>query len=66
MATPEEIQDVVAAMDDIAKSIGPWNSCPHCGADKSHQEVRNYDMMWGDGDVYCTKCGKRVRSWDSG
>ena len=39
--------------------------CPHCGK-HAEQEVRNFDRTWGDGDVHCTACGKRVRSFDSG
>lgn len=65
MAThEEETAAVVAAAQAVAKTIGPWTDCPHCGANKSHQEVRNYDLIWGDGDVYCCSCGGYVRSWD--
>lgn len=41
-------------------------NCPNCGAPPSEQEVRNYSMMWHDGDVHCTRCGTRVRSYDAG
>lgn len=41
-------------------------NCPHCGADPSYFVVRNYSMMWQDGDVVCTKCETRVRGYDAG
>jgi hypothetical protein len=44
------------------------NSCKKCGHDgmnPSH-DIRNYSMMWHDGDVHCGKCGAHVRSWDAG
>lgn len=37
--------------------------CPHCEADASHHQMRNYDMMWGDADIVCTACGGHVRTW---
>lgn len=41
-------------------------NCPHCGAPPSEHEVRNHSLEWHDGDVYCTKCGGRVRDYDAG
>jgi hypothetical protein len=41
-------------------------NCPKCGAPPANQEVRNYDEIWRDGDVYCMKCNTRVRSYDAG
>ena len=41
-------------------------NCPKCGAPPSEQELRNYDRMWGEGDLYCKKCGTYVRGFDSG
>lgn len=38
--------------------------CPECGSTK--HEVRNHDVMWGDGDVHCVRCGSYIRMWDSG
>ena len=29
-------------------------------------EVRNYDMMWHDGDVHCADCGTYIRMYDAG
>lgn len=40
--------------------------CPKCDSGPQDHEVRNYDMMWHDGDVYCVKCGTYVRSYDAG
>jgi hypothetical protein len=61
---PEDLAKIQQAARDLSKRIGPWTDCPHCGAPPADQEVRNYDAIWGDGDVYCTKCDQRVRSWD--
>lgn len=41
-------------------------NCPGCGAPPSQHEVRNYSLMWHDGDVHCTKCGTYVRPYDAG
>jgi hypothetical protein len=60
----ERVEAVVAAVDALAKTIGPWCSCPCCGAPPARQQVRDYDPMWGDGKVYCLDCGAFVRDWD--
>lgn len=51
--------------------LGPFHiladiKCPNCGSPPSDHEVRNYDPTWRDGDVYCTKCGVKVRNYDAG
>jgi hypothetical protein len=43
-----------------------WNECSQCGSGPSEHEVRNHDLMWHDGDVYCLRCGNRVRTYDAG
>lgn len=49
--------------------------CPHCAAPASetangktvsNRELRDYDFMWGDGKIYCKKCGGFVRIYDRG
>ena len=40
----------------------PSCNCPKCDALPRDQEVRDYDMMWGDGKVFCKKCGAFVRN----
>lgn len=40
--------------------------CPKCGSLPKDHEVRNHSLMWGDGDVYCTKCDAYVRMYDAG
>ena len=40
--------------------------CPKCGSDPSKREVRNYSMMWHEGDVYCVLCDTFVRDFDAG
>lgn len=51
---------------DWAGTFGPHKHCPKCDSPPIKHELRNYDPMWHDGDVYCTKCGTRVRTWDAG
>lgn len=40
--------------------------CPKCGSAPSEHEVKNYDMMWHEGDVHCKRCDTFVRYWDAG
>lgn len=40
--------------------------CPKCNAEPKFQEIRNFDQVWRDGDVHCTKCGTYVRGYDAG
>lgn len=40
--------------------------CPKCNAAPEFQEVRNFDEIWRDGDVHCTKCQTYVRGYDAG
>jgi len=39
--------------------------CPKCGASPEEHTVQNYDILWGDGDVVCTKCDTKVRNYDA-
>lgn len=41
------------------------NGCKKCGFVGTH-ELRNYDMMWHDGDIHCGRCGAYVRMYDAG
>ncbi len=54
--------------DDFAgMSWGTHVHCPKCGSPPGRDhEVANYDPMWHDGDVMCTKCQTRVRGYDAG
>ena len=40
--------------------------CPKCDSPPSLHELRNYNMMWHDGDIYCVKCNTFVRNYDAG
>lgn len=42
-----------------------WNGCKKCGYEGPH-ELRNYNMMWHDGDIHCGRCGAYVRMYDAG
>lgn len=39
--------------------------CPNCGSSPRYHEVRNFDQMSRDGDVYCKLCGGYVRMFDA-
>lgn len=59
--------------DDSGKEIpnsvfsGPGTPCPTCGdKDSKNREVRNYSMMWHEGDIHCTVCGGFIRTFDAG
>jgi transcription initiation factor TFIIIB Brf1 subunit/transcription initiation factor TFIIB len=39
-------------------------ACPNCGSKEF--EMRNYSMMWHEGDIHCVKCGKFIRTFDAG
>ena len=38
--------------------------CPKCGS--TEFEMRNYEMMWHEGDIHCEKCGEFIRHFDAG
>jgi len=40
--------------------------CPKCGSTAIDHELRNFDRMWGDGEVFCIICNTKVRNVDSG
>jgi hypothetical protein len=44
--------------------INTYQKCPSCGG--TNFEVRNYSLMWHDGDVYCKDCDVYVRGYDAG
>jgi hypothetical protein len=44
--------------------VNTYKKCPKCGG--TNFEVRNYDMMWHDGDVWCVDCDVYVRGYDAG
>lgn len=48
----------------VMHSINTYEKCPKCGG--TNFEVRNYNMMWQDGDVYCKDCNVYVRGYDAG
>lgn len=47
-------------------SYGNHKHCPKCNSSPDRHELRNYNMMWHDGDVHCIDCGTYVRMWDAG
>jgi hypothetical protein len=45
--------------------INTYKACPKCGQ-TDRLTVRNYDLMWHDGEVWCTRCEVYVRGYDAG
>jgi hypothetical protein len=41
------------------------STCQKCGA-VGKTELRNYSMMWHEGDIHCTVCGAFIRVYDAG
>jgi hypothetical protein len=56
---------VVPASGGVGHMLADVN-CPHCGAPNTEHRVENYDPIWRDGDVVCTRCGGYVRGYDAG
>lgn len=50
---------------EILHGINDYKACPKCQKTDSF-EVRNYDMKWHDGEVWCTRCEVYVREYDAG
>src|SRR5260370_26781538 len=49
----------------VGNIINTYKSCPKCGT-TDHLYVKNHDMMWHDGEVWCRKCNVYVREYDAG
>lgn len=62
----EKPDDIKLTLGDgpVGHGINLYKKCPQCGG--TNFEVRNYDMMWQDGDVYCIPCNFYVRGYDAG
>lgn len=46
--------------------IGRHEHCPECDSAPREHELRNYDLIWGDGEIWCLKCEIKVRNFDRG
>ncbi len=40
-------------------------ACPQCGNTEGHY-MKNYEMIWHEGDIHCGKCDAYVRRFDAG
>jgi len=38
--------------------------CPECGS--AAFEMRDYELMWHEGNIHCAECGKFIRRFDAG
>ena len=52
--------DLYSRLSAIAR-----NTCPSC-LKSDRLERRNYDMMWGEADLFCGRCDVKVRDMDFG
>jgi hypothetical protein len=59
MHTDDEGKEVGDAVLTVANT-----KCPECGSEQF--ELRNYSMIWHDGDIHCARCGKFIRCFDAG
>lgn len=59
MDDDKKVDEVLKKIDNIDR-----RTCPVCLS--KNLEVRNYDMAWHDGDIYCKDCGTYVRRFDAG
>lgn len=46
--------------------FGIHTHCPNCDSPPENHEIRNYSMMWHEGDIHCKLCGTYVRMYDAG
>jgi hypothetical protein len=44
--------------------VNPHKPCPKCGK-ADNLEVRNYDALSQDGEVWCKSCNVYVREYDA-
>ena len=51
---------------ELLRQRAEARKCKNCGALPKDHVVRDYDPIWLDGKVYCTKCGAFVRDYDAG
>lgn len=59
--------DTVVCEGSIPSRRTNINQCPQCGTDDYRKrEVRNYCVLWQDGDIYCTVCEAYIRYFDAG
>lgn len=67
-AVLEKEEPMAGSFGHIINSQGIPEKCPNtaCGSKKLEVEVRNYSAIWHDGDVCCTTCGTKIRSYDAG
>lgn len=55
---------VLSSSGSMNHGINTYKKCPKCGG--TNFTVRNYDMKWHDGEVWCVDCNVYVRDYDAG
>lgn len=67
MAVSYDERGVACGTLSVRSKDGKATPCPKCGdTDPEHREMRNYSMMWHEGDIHCTNCGAFIRLFDAG
>lgn len=46
--------------------VCPNEDCPESKKERSEHVVKNYSMMWHDGDIHCAVCDTYIRMYDAG
>jgi hypothetical protein len=55
---------VVSASPGMNHLINTADRCPQCSG--TNFTVRDYSLLWHDGEVWCLDCNVFVRSYDAG
>ena len=64
MSKTNSKEPVVLGVGHVLAENSP--DCPRCDAPPADHHVEDYDPMWQDGKVVCTKCGHFVRNYNGG
>ena len=60
----EDDKKVEEVLDTLDTGHINRNRCKKCGSTET--VMKNYSMMWHEGDIYCAKCGEYIRMFDAG
>ena len=50
--------------EDGIVSLRAGTKCPECGS--TDFEMRDYELMWHEGNIHCARCGHFIRHFDAG
>ncbi len=52
--------------DGLYGTVSDKHHCPNCNASPKKFELRDYSLVWHDGEIWCTACETFIRHWDAG